>query len=156
MADEETGAAAPDEESAGSWRRGWASAGAIIATILLIGLVAMVTISNRQRDEALSWERHAYDVMLLTRTLDATMSRSEAALGRYVLDEDRKTGSFYYTEWRAAGRQIDRLKRLMRNDSEQTSRLADLQRLYQKRGEELHLAATRAAAGKGSGGIAYF
>src|SRR3712207_4363548 len=106
MADEETGAAAPDEVSTGSWRRGWASAGAIIAKLLLIGLVALVTISNRQRDAALQIERHAYDVMLLTRTLDATMSRSEAALGRYVLDENRNTGTLYYNEWRAAGRQM--------------------------------------------------
>jgi signal transduction histidine kinase/ActR/RegA family two-component response regulator len=156
MADEETGAAAPDEESAGSWRRGWASAGAIVATLLLIGLVAMVTISNRQRDEALRIERHAYDVMLLTRTLDATISRSEAALGRYVLDEDRKTGTTYYNEWRSAGRQMAQLQRLIRNNPEQSARLADLERLYRKRGEELSLAATRAAAGKGSGGVAYF
>ncbi len=150
------GAAAPDEASTGSWRRGWASAGAIIATILLIGLVAMVTISNRQRDEALSIERHAYDVMLLTRTLDATMSRSEAALGRYVLDEDRKTGTIYYNEWRSAGRQLTQLKRLIRGEPDQSARLANLERLYRMRGDELAVAATRAAAGQGSGGVAYF
>ena len=28
----------------------------------------MITVSNRARDEALGWERHSYDVMLLTRT----------------------------------------------------------------------------------------
>ena len=156
MADEETGAAAPDEVSAGSWRRGWASAGAIIATILLIGLIGLVTLSNQQRDEALEWERRAYDVTLLTRTLDATMARSEAALGRYVVDENLKTGSLYYADWRTAGRQMTHLQRLVRDDPEQSARMTGLTRLYQARGEELATAARQAAAGKGSGGIVYF
>jgi signal transduction histidine kinase/ActR/RegA family two-component response regulator len=156
MADEETGAAASDEVSAGSWRRGWASAGAIIATILLIGLIGIVTLSNQQRDGALAWERRAYDVTLLTRTLDATMARSEAALGRYVVDENLKTGSLYYAEWRTAGRQMAHLQRLIRDDPEQSARMAELRRLYEARGEELATAARQAAAGKGSGGIVYF
>src|SRR5687767_15330030 len=75
------------------WRRGsLASAGAIMATILLIALMLMVTSSNSARDQALASERHSYDVMLLTRTVDATLARAEAALGRYVLDEERGTG----------------------------------------------------------------
>ena len=156
MADEETGAAASDEVSAGSWRRGWASAGAIIATVLLIGLIVLVTFSNRQRDEAIGWERRAYDVTLLTRTLDATMARSEAALGRYVVDENLRTGSLYYAEWRSAGRQMAHLQRLIRNDPEQRARMQELRRLYNVRSEELAAAARQAAAGKGTGGIVYF
>ncbi|HLL59049.1 MAG TPA: CHASE3 domain-containing protein, partial [Allosphingosinicella sp.] len=156
MADEETGAAAPDEGSAGSWRRGWASAGAILATVLLIGLIAMVTISNRQRDEALAWERHAYDVMLLTRTADATMARSEAALGRYVLNEVPTTGTQYYLEWRAAGRQLAELQRLVRRDPEQRRRSEELQALYTERGQELSTAASAAAQGQDSGGVPWF
>jgi signal transduction histidine kinase/ActR/RegA family two-component response regulator len=155
MAEQETGAAS-DEESSGSWRRGWASAGAILATILLIGLIAMVTISNRQRDEALAWERHTYDVMLLTRTVDASIARSEAALGRYVLNEDPETGTLYYTEWRAAGRQIGELQRLVRRDPDQRARTEQLTALYQKRGQELSTAATAAAAKQGSGGVNWF
>ena len=89
------------------WRRGsLASAGAIIATILLIALMLMVTSSNDARDRALASERHSYDVMLLTRTVDATLARAEVALGRYVLDEEPRTGSAFYTEWQLAGQQI--------------------------------------------------
>ena len=33
-------------------------------------------------------ERHAYDVTLLTRSIEASISRSEAALGRFALDEE--------------------------------------------------------------------
>ena len=155
MTEQETGAAW-DEQSSGSWRRGWASAGAILATILLIGLIAMVTITNRQRDEALAWERHTYDVMLLTRTADASIARSEAALGRYVLNEDPDTGTLYYTEWRAAGRQIGELKRLVRRDLDQRARTEQLTALYRKRGQELSIAATAAAAKQGSGGVNWF
>ena len=140
----------------GIWRRGWASAAAIIATILLIGLIAMVTLSNRARDEALAWERHTYDVMLLTRTVDATVARSEAALGRYVLDEKPETGTLYYMEWRLAGRQIGQLQRLVRREPEQRMRTEQLQKLYQTRGMELAQAATRAAQKKESGGVSYF
>ncbi len=155
MAEEETGAAS-DERSSGSWRRGWASAGAILATILLIGLIAMVTVTNRQRDEALAWERHTYDVMLLTRTADASIARSEAALGRYVLNEDPATGTLYYTEWRAAGRQIGELRRLVRRDRDQRARTEQLTALYRRRGQELSTAATAAAAKRGSGGVNWF
>ena len=155
MADEETGAA-PEEDTSGSWRRGWASAGAILATVLLVALVIMVTLSNRQRDEALKWERHAYDVMLLTRTVDATMARSEAALGRYVLNELPDAGTLYYTEWRAAGRQIEELQRLLRREPDQRARMEQLQQLYRKRGSELAAAATAAARGQGSGGVPWF
>ena len=155
MAEQETGAAS-DEQSSESWGRGWASAGAILATILLIGLIAMVTITNRQRDEALEWERHTYDVMLLTRTVDASIARSEAALGRYVLNEVPTTGTLYYTEWRAAGRQIEELKRLVRRDPDQRARTEQLTALYRTRGQELSTAATAAAAKQGSGGVNWF
>jgi signal transduction histidine kinase/CheY-like chemotaxis protein len=154
MAEVDTGAAAG--AAPGSWRRGAASVGAIVATFLLIGLVFMVTLSNQARTEALAYERHAHDVMLLTRVVDATIARSEAALGRFVLDEERNTGTLYYNEWRLAGRQIGQLQRLVRNDPEQRRRVERLAELYRLRGQELAPAATAAAAGKDSGGVNFF
>jgi signal transduction histidine kinase/ActR/RegA family two-component response regulator len=146
-----------EESSPGSWRRGWASAGALIATITLIVLVAMVTLSGRARDDALAWERHTYDVMLLTRTADATMARAEAALGRFVLDEDVSTsGSLYYDEWRRAGRQIGQLRRLVREDDAQRAQVDKLQALYKQRGAELAQAAAAAVAKRGSEGLSLF
>lgn len=154
MAEEHTDV--PEETTSGSLGRGWASFGAILATILLIGLIVMVTLSNRQRSQALQWERHTYDVMLLTRTVDATLARSEAALGRFVLDEERETGTVYYNEWRLAGRQIDQLRQLVRSDPDQRARVARLSELYQQRGEELAAAAARAAQRQDSGGVPLF
>ena len=157
MAYEQLNAWDREDTSSGSWRRGWASAGALLATIILIVLVAMVTLSNRARDDALSWERHTYDVMLLTRTLDATMARSEAALGRFVVDEDvRTSGTIYSDEWRRAGRQIGQLRRLVRDEAQQRAQVEELRTLYDRRGTELAAAASAAVAKRGSEGLSLF
>ncbi len=140
----------------GSWRRGWASAGAILATVLLIGLIVMVTMSNRARDDALNFERRTREVIILTRTVDANIARSEAALGRYVLDELQTTGTLYYTEWRQAGRNILYLRRLLRDDPGQVRRVDTLTRIYNERGRELAAAAAQAARKTGSGGVPLF
>jgi signal transduction histidine kinase/ActR/RegA family two-component response regulator len=154
MADEAWGAA-PDGAT-GSWRRGWASAGAIIATILLVGLVVMVAFSNRARDEALAWERHTYDVMLLSRTVDGSMARAESTLARFVLDENPQTGRLYYSQWRQAGYQISQMQRLLRNDAEQSRRIDRLNQLYRERGAEFAQAASSAVGKQESGGVPFF
>ena len=94
----------------------------------------LVAFSNRARERALEAERRAYNVALVVRSVDSSMSRSEAALGRFVLDEEvRTSGNIYYSQWRLAGRQISDLERLVRNSPEQRQRVAELQRLYAQR-----------------------
>ena len=139
------------------WRGGGAAAGALIAALILLGMVFLVAMSNNARDDALRAERHAYDVTLLTRTLDASISRSEAALGRFVLDEKVETsGNIYYGQWRLAGQQIDELERLLRGEPEQRARVARLQQLFQRRGAEFALAARATVLGQGAGGTSYY
>jgi signal transduction histidine kinase/CheY-like chemotaxis protein len=145
-----------EERSSGVRRGALASAGALLATVLLVALMTMVTSSNRARDEALASERHSYDVMLLTRTVDASIARAEAALGRYVVGEEDETGTLYYGEWRQAERQIGQLQRLVRGAPEQTARIAELRRLYDERGRELAGAAAAAQAKKGTVGLSLF
>ncbi|MDQ3073994.1 MAG: response regulator [Pseudomonadota bacterium] len=139
------------------WRGGGAAAGALLAALVLLGMVFLVAMSNNARDDALAGERHAYDVTLLTRSLDASISRSEAALGRFVLDEDVQTsGSSYYAQWRLAGQQLYQLGKLLRNEPSQHDRLARLNELYQQRGAEFALAARATVAGRGVGGTSYY
>ena len=64
------------------WRGGGAAAGALLAALVLLGMVFLVAMSNNARDRALDGERHAYDVTLLTRTLDASMARSSVRVSR--------------------------------------------------------------------------
>ncbi len=148
--------AAPEDTGPPLWRAAWASVGALLATLLLVGLIVMVTWSNHARDEAMDWERQTYEVMLLTRMADASIARSEAALGRYVLDEQQTTGTHYYNEWRLAARQIGRLRQLVRRDPDQVERISELQQLFNERGGELAAAASAAERGQGAGGTVLF
>lgn len=143
----------PEEGGPSTWRAVWVSVGALLASLALIALIFMITWSNRARDDALGWERRTYEVMVLTRSIDAAVARSEAALGRYVLDEQRQTGTDYYNEWRAAGYQIGQLERLMRRDPDQAARVTRLKQLFDQRNAELVPAATAAQRGEGSGGL---
>jgi signal transduction histidine kinase/ActR/RegA family two-component response regulator len=145
------------ERPSGAWRGVLASAGAVLAALLLVVLMLMVTSSNQARDEALASERHSYDVMLLTRTVDGTIARAEAALGRYVLDENvKESGSIYGTEWRQAQQLIGELRRQVRSNPEQLARVEQLEALFATRGRELAPAALAAQAKRGSGGISLF
>jgi len=152
MAVEDIGAA----PGSGRWRGVAASVGALLATALLAALMMMVASSNAARDQALSQERHSYDVMLLTRTVDATLARAEATLGRYVMDEQPRTGTAYYGEWILAGQQMAQLRRLVGDTPEQLARVDQLQILYRKRDNELASAAAAAARHRATGGIPLF
>ena len=142
------------EESAPSTGRAlWISVGALLATLALVALIFMITFSNRARDDALGWERRTYEVMLLSRNIDGAIARSEAALGRYVLDENDVTGTQYVNEWRSAAWQVGQLQRQVRDDPAQARRTIELRALFNRRGAELAPAATAAQRGEGSGGL---
>jgi signal transduction histidine kinase len=139
------------------WRRGGAAAGALLAVLVLLAMVFLVASSNQQRDQAVQQERHTYDVTLLTRSVDASIARAEAALGRFVLDENvRDSGYAYSSNWQRAGRQIGQLDSLVRDDPAQRRRIAELRRLYNERGVQFAQAARATVAGKGAGGTSYF
>ena len=145
------------EDRSFDWGRSGAAAGGLIAALVLLALVFMVAMSSQERDRALEGERHAYDVTLLTRSLDGTISRSEAALGRFVLDEKVETsGNIYSNQWRLAQSQIRQLERLLRNQPEQRGRVEQLKALFDRRGGEFALAARATVAGRGAGGTSYY
>ncbi len=133
----------------GAWQRRLASIAALIAPVLLIALVILVATSNKERDRALLRERHSYDVMLVTRQLDASIARSEAMLGRFVISGDRQLGMIYYEEWRKAGQQLRLLTRLTHENPAQRPLVEALRRLYLQRGQELAEPATRTAYKQG-------
>ncbi len=144
------------EEQRFDWRRGGAAAAGLLASLLLLGLVALVAITNNTRERALAAERHAYDIALVVRNVSANISRAEAALGRFVLDEQAQTGSIYSSDWELAGHQIRQLAKLSLRSPEQQRRVKELENLYRARGEELALAARAALARQDQSGISYF
>ena len=145
------------EESRFDWRRGGAAAAGLVAALILLMMIFLVKGTNDERERALPAERRSYDVALTVRNVTANMSRAEAALARFVLDEDQQTsGNIYSSNWELAGYQIGQLGKLVRSNPEQVRRIDELQGLYRRRGAELAIAARAAIEGKDQRGISYF
>jgi signal transduction histidine kinase len=139
------------------WRRGGAAAVGLFAALILLAMVWLVKVSNDSRETALAAERHAYDVALVVRNVSSNVSRSEAALARFVLDEKvEPNGNIYASDWGLAGFQIGQLRKLVRGSPDQERRVAEVQRLYQIRSGELSLAARAALKGEGQAGLSYY
>src|SRR5438270_525890 len=139
------------------WRRGGAAAAGLVAALILVVMLFLVKFANDACDQALSAERKAYEVALVVRNVSANVSRADAALARFVLDEDEKgSGNIYASAWQLAGFQIHQLNALERYNPEQRRRVGEVQALYQKHGRELALAAQAALAKQGDTGISYF
>ncbi|ATE66660.1 ATP-binding protein [Rhizorhabdus dicambivorans] len=144
------------ELSPAAWRAIATALLAFTALGLLIAVVAMVARANTARDEALLREQHSYDIMVLTRSLDASLARAEAALGRYVVSSDRRIGTIYYDEWRRAKSQLRQLDRLVEGQPDQMARVDRLEGLAAEREKELAAAASFANVGKGWYAIGMF
>ncbi len=139
------------------WRRGGAAAAGLVAALVLVVMVFAVKFANDARERALSDERQANQVALIVRNISANVSRAEAALARFVLDEQvRPNGNIYASDWQLAGFQIQHLKTLERRSPEQLRRVYDAEALYDRRSGELALAARAALAKQGDSGISYF
>src|SRR5690242_15857844 len=146
-----------EDEIRFDWRRGGAAAAGLVAALILVAMVFLVKFANDAREQALSAERHTYEVALIVRNVSANVSRAEAGLARYVLDEDvKRSGNVYASAWRDAGYQIDQLRDLMRNNPEQLHRVAEVRQLYLRHGNELAYAAQAALAKQGDAGISYY
>ena len=149
--------AVDEEDIQFDWRRGGAAAAGLLAALVLVAMVFMVKFANDAREQALAAERQTNQVALVVRNVSANVSRSEAALARFVLDENVKTsGNIYASDWQLAGYQIRQLGDLLKNNPAQQRRVWDVQRLYARRGGELALAAQAALAKQGDAGISYF
>jgi len=131
------------------WRRLLAATVALATAVGLVILISMVSLSIRQRDEALAAQSHSFEVMILARTLESTITRSEAALGRFVISGNKNVGRYYYDQWRRAGNIIDQLDRATRDNDEQTKLIRSLKEIYTRRGSELSAAALRTNYGQG-------
>src|SRR3954447_17800100 len=105
-----------EEDIRFDWRRSGAAAAGLVAALILVAMVFMVKFANDARERALDAERHSYEVALVVRNVSANVSGAEAALARFVLDENvAPNGNIYASDWQLAGFQIQQLRDLMRN-----------------------------------------
>ena len=138
------------------WLRGSAGLAVLIAFGTFVALAFAAANLSRQREAALQRERHSYQALFLVRDIDASIARSEAALGYFVLSGDRYRATTYYSEGRNADRQIDQLRQHLRRDPAQVRRAERLRQLYDRRLAELGAAATRTRFNQGLTGISLY
>ena len=124
---------------------GWRIITLVVMALLGVAVVAalMVTLNSagQRRDEALRLQTHSFEVMILARSLSATIAQSEASLGRYVISADPALGNLFGEQWQIAGQQIDRLDAVSGDNPPQQRLLHALRRAYATRGTELSLIA---------------
>lgn len=143
-------------DTAETWHKGLAGAVGLLAGLVLFALVLLVAHSSADRDSAQQRERHSYDVLLLVRGLDSSMAQAEAALGRYVINGQRETGTLYYDSWKQAGRELQRLAEITSDNPRQARLVAALEAAYEKRSAELAAPATRAFYKQGWAALSLF
>jgi len=117
-----------------------------LGVALALALGALLLLANRaseEREEALTLQRHSYEVIALARTVEGSVARAESLLGRYVVSLDVNDGRLYTDEWRQAGTLIDTLRRATRHDPVQRVYVDYLQRAYEDRGLVLNDIALR-------------
>ena len=129
---------------------------ALVTAFLVAALLTLVQQSNHERDAALARKQHSYDIVVLTGQIAGAFGQAEAALGRYVINGDRDTGTVYYDQWRRVGSMLDDLGDLVHDDPVQAARLAHLRDLSEKRGQELGPPAQLARLKKGWSAISLF
>ena len=138
-------AGAPDSEMKSAsvrWALVFGIAAAISAAVTIIALIFTLNAATRFRDTALDSQQRSYEVMILARSLDASIGQAEAFLGRFVISGDKDLGRIYFDDWRRAGTQLDALDKAIQDPKSQV--LIDrLREAYNQRGDELAAVALR-------------
>jgi signal transduction histidine kinase len=145
-----------DSSTSEVWGSGLASAAALVLAVLFGALIYLVAESNDERDAAARNERQSFEIIMTARSIEQSIARSEAALGRFIINGNEIPATLYRNEWREAGRQIAQLKRILRDNPEQAARADALETLYTEYGNELVVAARLAAAGENFDALARY
>jgi signal transduction histidine kinase/CheY-like chemotaxis protein len=120
----------------------------MLAVVISAALIVSLNTATRQRDSALGWQQHSYEVMILARELDATMAKSEATLGRFVISGNKDVGRTYFDAWRRAGTLLDKLTSETSDRPEQRMMILALRDAFTVRGRQLSAVALRTNYGQ--------
>ena len=138
-------AGAPDSEMKSAnvrWALVFGIAAVVSAAVTIIALIFTLNGATRFRDTALDSQQRSYEVMILARSLDASIGQAEAFLGRFVISGDKDLGRIYFDDWRRAGTQLDALDKAIQ-DPESQVLIDRLRAAYNQRGDELAAVALR-------------
>ncbi len=117
--------------------------GAILVGVV-VALVLLVTRANDNYDRSLGWQAHSLEVISQTRSLDAALARSEAALGRFAVGLQKQDGRVYQQQWGLAQQYLTMLRRNVRDNPKAAELVAQLTTELDRRGEQLGDAALSA------------
>jgi signal transduction histidine kinase/CheY-like chemotaxis protein len=131
-------------DNSARWRSWlWLALAASGMAVLIVALVFWLASANRARDAALDQQSNSAERIILAATFDATMARSEAALGRFVISGDRSLGTLYSDNLNNSGVLLDRLEAAARDDASQRRRVTELRKAWKARSDELTETAIR-------------
>jgi len=117
--------------------------GAILAGVVA-ALVLLLMRANDNYDRSLGWQAHSLEVISQTRSLDASLARAEAALGRFAVGLQKEDGRVFQQQWGVARQYLTLLTRNVRDNPEQAELVAKLTTEFDRRGEQLGDAALSA------------
>ena len=117
--------------------------GAILVGVV-VALVLLVTRANANYDRSLGWQAHSLEVISQTRSLDAALARSEAALGRFAVGLQKEDGRVYQQQWGLARQYLTMLRRNVRDNPRAAELVGQLTTELDRRGTQLGDAALSA------------
>jgi signal transduction histidine kinase/ActR/RegA family two-component response regulator len=125
--------------------RFWLTIGmATLLTAIVGALVLLLARASDNYDQSLGWQTQSLEVISQTRSLDASLARAEAALGRFAVGLQKEDGRVYEQQWGLARQYLTRLDRSVRDNAAQSKLVDDLTTEMDRRGRQLGDAALSA------------
>jgi signal transduction histidine kinase len=137
----------------------WRTVPFILAILLACALGLIIYLADRaadERDKAIAWQRHSFEVMMLANQLDGTIAQAEVLLARYVVSLNKQTGRQFQAEWHTALAEVDALDRATRDNPEQRENVKALKAAIDKRGKTLNDIALRTRYDKPLDALSHF
>jgi signal transduction histidine kinase/ActR/RegA family two-component response regulator len=119
------------------WRRIVPVVLALVFAIALGFLIHRADQAAELRDRAIALQRHSYQVMLQTKTVEAKIGNAETLLARFVVSHDAAVGRQFQDEWSTAMRELTALERSTRNHEDQRAAVSQLRDAMTERGATL-------------------
>ena len=127
------------------------------ALVLAMGtLLYLASMAARDQSLALAQQQRSYQIVTLSRSLDAQIAKAESSLARYVISMDKDIGRQYQDQWSRAGKELAALRRETRNDPVEHVLIDQLTAAYQERGEMLNDIALRTTYDQKTGSLGKF
>lgn len=118
-----------EQENQREKHRFWLTVGlaAILAGIVAALLLLLVR-ANENYQESLVQQRQSMEIIDETRALDASISRAEAALGRFAVGLANEDGLIFDAQWRRSRAYLNQLQRDVKDDSVQRAAVQQLRK----------------------------